>query len=148
MRPQFSPYTVERSRGARVRDYLILVVIDLVLALAAGLVLANRLATHLSPRHRPWIWLLILLGINVAESFAFSASMATNLLSYGLAVVWCLLYMGKLPTREMRLLSLYSCIPAISFLSILQPLHRAGWAMLDRQEGYRFGIPQIGRAHV
>jgi hypothetical protein len=96
----------------------IVVVIDLMLALAAGLVLANRLATHAFPRHRPWIWLLILLGIHFAESFAFSASMATNLLSYCLAVVWSLLFTGKLQTREMRLLSLYACIPAISFLAI------------------------------
>ena len=121
----------------------IVVVIELVLALAAGLVLATRLATHAFPQHRPWIWLLILMGINFAECFAFSASMATNLFSYGLAVVWSLLFAGKLQTRQMRQLSLYACIPAISFLAILPPLHRAGWGLLDSQEGYRFGIPHL-----
>lgn len=121
----------------------IVIVIDLVLALAAGFVLANRLAIHASPQPRPWIWLLILLGINFAESFAFSASMATNVLSYCLAVAWSLLFMRKLQTRDMRLLSLYSCIPAISFLAVLPSLHRAGWGLLDSQEGYRFGIPHI-----
>ena len=125
------------------KDMAVVAVIELILALGAGLVLANRLTTHASPRHRPWLWLLILMGINVAECLAFSASMATNLLSYALAVVWSLVFANKLQTQEMRLLSLYTSIPAISFVAALQPLHRAGWGLLTSQEGYRFGIPQI-----
>jgi hypothetical protein len=125
------------------QDMAIVVVLDVVLALAAGFVLADRLSTYASPRRRPWIWLLILLGIHAAEVFAFSASMATNVLSYCLAAVWSLLFASKLHTREMRLLSLYASLPAISFLAILEPLQRAGWGLTDIQEGYRFGIPHF-----
>jgi hypothetical protein len=122
---------------------IIVIILDISFALATGLLLATRLEAYGSPHRRWWIWLLILMGINCAESFAFSASMATNLLSYGMAILWCLIFARRLRPTEMRLLGLYSCLPAISFLTMLWPLHRAGWGLTSRQEGYRFGIPSI-----
>jgi hypothetical protein len=122
---------------------IVVIILDVSLAFATGLLLATRLEAYGSPHHRWWTWLLILMGINCAESFAFSASMATNLLSYGTAILWCLIFARRLRPSEMRLLGLYSCLPAISFIAMLWPLHRAGWGLTGRQEGYRFGIPHI-----
>jgi len=95
-------------------------------------------------------WTVSLGGIYLAECVAFSASMATNILSFGLAMVWGLIF-GKifraLPLRQavhlaLRL-SLYTCLPAISFLSILFLLPSAGWSLLDVEDGRRFGIPDF-----
>lgn len=121
----------------------IVIILNIGLAFATGLLLATRLEAYGSPQRRWWTWLLILLGIDCVECFAFCASMATNLLSYGTAILWCLIFARSLRPSEMRLLGLYSCLPAISFLTMLWLLHRAGWGLTDRQEGYRFGIPSI-----
>jgi hypothetical protein len=41
----------------------------------------------------------------------------------------------------MLLLSLYACLPAVSFLSVLVPLAVGGWPLLSVEDGKRFGIP-------
>ncbi len=43
----------------------------------------------------------------------------------------------------MLLVSLYTCLPAISFLSLLIPLAIGGWPLLSMEGGRRFGIPAL-----
>ncbi len=38
-------------------------------------------------------------------------------------------------------LALYTCLPAVSFLSMLLPLGVGGWSLVSTEAGRRFGVP-------
>jgi hypothetical protein len=120
---------------------IVLIITNVALALGFGWALAKRLAGRPESRRSAGSWLLAVLGVYVAESMAFSASMATNILGYCLAFVWGILFARRLLAREMLLLSLYTCLPAVSFLSVLVLLVIGGWPLLSVEDGRRFGIP-------
>jgi uncharacterized membrane protein YiaA len=111
------------------------------LSLGFGWVLAKYLGERPESRRSVGSWVLLVLGIYVAECVAFSASMATNILGYCLAFVWGILFARRLQAREVLLLSLYTCLPAVSFLSLLALLAVGGWPLLSVEGGRRFGIP-------
>lgn len=120
---------------------IVLIVTNVVLASAFGWPLAKRIAAAHGSRRGVRSWLLALLGVYVAECVAFSASMATNVLGYCLAVVWGVVFARRLSARETLSLSLYTCLPAISFLTVLIVLAAEGWALLSVEDGRRFGVP-------
>lgn len=128
---------------------LTLVIVNAVFAVGGGVLLARRMARG---RGRKALvgWLLGLGGMYVVECAAFSASMATNVLGFALAVVWGLVLRRKLaplPWRERvgsaAWVALYTCLPAVSFASVLPWLAVEGWALWSRQAGYEFGVPEI-----
>lgn len=128
---------------------LTLVITNAVLAGGFGVPLARRLAAR-GGRRRVALWLAALGGIYLAECFAFAASMATNVLGFVLAVVWGLVLRRKLaalaPKERLRLavrFSLYTCLPAISFASVLPLLAAGGWNLLTVEAGHRFGVPDF-----
>ena len=120
---------------------IVLIVTNVVLALGFGWALAKRMAARPESRRSAGSWLLAVLAVYATECVAFSASMATNILGYCLAFVWAGLFARRLRAREMLLLSLYTCLPAVSFLSVLPLLALGGWPLLSVEDGRHFGIP-------
>jgi hypothetical protein len=120
---------------------LILLVVNAAFAFGFGPPLAKRLAARAIAPGRPVAWFFALVGIYFAESMAFSASMGSNLFSWCLAAAWSYVFARKLQARELLLLSLYSSLPALSFLASPLAFRREGWALLSASDGYRFGIP-------
>jgi hypothetical protein len=123
--------------------------VNLVLAVGFGLPLARHLA-HMADPPKKLVWQsTMLFGIYLIECFAFAASMATNILSFGLAVVWGIVFglwlRGRGEKRRaiktLMCVAVYSCLPAVSFASVLVVLIIAGWPILTPEGGARFGVP-------
>ncbi len=125
-----------------------LVITNAVFLVGFGWPLARHLSQRAAGTKRIIPWLIALLGIYFAECAAFSASMGTNVLSICLAVVWGLVFGHKLRTQRREkatklslCVSLYTCLPAVSFASILVLLALKGWPVLTVDGGRGFGIP-------
>lgn len=95
-------------------------------------------------------YFLLLIGIYLMEAAAFAAGMGTMVFSVGLAFVWGVVFGLSLrevaaPAREILrtcfLLSLYTCLPSVSFISLPLVGMFAGWDVLSVKEGTKFGIP-------
>jgi hypothetical protein len=127
----------------------VLLIINAIFLISFGWPLARYLSRNL-PDSSSAAWMFALSGVYVAECVAFSASMATNILGVCLAIVWGLVLRSKVrasPIRQaIRLslrLSIFTCLPAVSFLSLLGPLAWEGWSLLAAEDGRRFGIPSF-----
>lgn len=125
-----------------------LVLVNVSMAVGFGRPLARSSATALGQPGRHLrvdaaLWVVYLL-----ECIAFSASMATNVLGVCLAAMWGV-FLGRLlrgqPAGKVAAMavraSLYTCLPALSFVSLLPLLKLAGWPILSAEAGHRFGIP-------
>ncbi|MCJ7544989.1 MAG: hypothetical protein MUP47_10610 [Phycisphaerae bacterium] len=119
------------------------------LVLGFGVPLARRLAAGKGRRGLA-AWLAALGGIYLAECAAFSASMGTNVLGFALAAVWGLVFRRKLAAlpsgqrlRTALGVSLSTCLPAISFASVLPLVVAGGWNLLAAEAGYKFGVPRF-----
>jgi len=98
------------------------------------------------------LYFIILIGIYLIECVAFSVGMATQVFSVGLAFVWGIvlgLWFRFRTSRRKALkiaffLSLYSCLPTISFCIVLPVmwLVRSG-NFLSAEEGMSFGLPNF-----
>ena len=128
-----------------------LVILNLGLGFGVGWPLARRVAHPPGGRGPVVRCLALLLGIYLAECVAFSASMATNVLSIMLAIVWGIgfgiwmrgRYDRRTGLRNAFLLTLFTCLPCISFGSVLVLLGLYGWPLLSAEAGLRFGIPDF-----
>ncbi len=129
---------------------IVIIAVNAVFALGLGWPLAVLLS-RLGPRRRGRARsFAVVLAVYLVEAAAFAASMATNVLSIGLAVVWGL-RMGswvlkpRTPMDESRritrLFAFYTTLPAMSFLSVPVVGLLGGWAVLSGEAGARFGIP-------
>lgn len=125
-----------------------LLITNAILLVGFGWPLAKALSHNLPG---PWgsrAWMAALTAIYLLECVAFSASMGTNILSLLLAVLWGLVLWRKVRVPRLqsakRLVvgfSLYTCLPALSFLSLLGLLAWGGWSLLAADDGRRFGVP-------
>ena len=91
----------------------------------------------------------ILLGVYLAESVAVAMGMGIPVFSVALAGVWGIVF-GRWLRRRMSpdkvlktafFLSLYSSLPAASFILVPVVAWVDGWHILSAEEGARFGIP-------
>jgi len=119
-----------------------------VFALVGGLWMAREMT--LAKGWQIWKWLLVMWGIYLADGFAFSASMGTNIWSFALAVVWGYVFARwvrgldrKTAKKVLVRLASYTCLPAVSFLSIFMLMVIRGWPVLTREGGYKFGVPHF-----
>ena len=127
---------------------VVLVFVNLVFVTSAGVWLARHVVHVMGGQI--WKRLLVLWGIYLAECFAFSASMGTNVLSFALAVPWGFLFRRwvrsldepQAKTLVVRL-ALYTCLPAVSFLAVFVTLMVSGWPVFTSEGGHRFGIPDV-----
>ncbi len=129
---------------------LTLLVTNGILALGAGIPLARYLAREVSGGGKTVLWLLALAGIYFVECVAFSASMATNVFGFALAIVWGFVFRRKLAALPLGKavkaawrVSIFTGLPAISFLSILVLAVAEGGDILSVREGWQFGIPDF-----
>ncbi len=125
-----------------------LLVTNAILLVGFGWPLAKALSHNLPGPRGARSWMVALTVIYLAECVAFSASMGTNILSLFLAVLW-----GFVLWREVRIprpqnagwlvlgFSVFTCLPALSFLSLLGLLAWDGWSLLTTEDGRRFGVP-------
>jgi len=126
-----------------------LLIVNALFAVGFGLPLARRLARIAGrPERILRSWALVL-AVYLLECFAFSASMATNIIPIALAGVWGVLLGRWLRGRTGRrdalktalCVSLYSSLPAVSFAGVLVVLIVAGWPILTPDAALRFGVP-------
>jgi hypothetical protein len=124
------------------------VITNAVFATVGGLWLARDMARLCGGQ--AWKWLLAFWGIYMAECFAFSASMASNVWSFAIAVVWGFVFARWMrgtdanTTQTFRVLlrlAFYTTLPAVSFLSVFVVMVIGGWPVFTPEGGYKFGIP-------
>ena len=92
----------------------------------------------------------ILFGIYFVECIAVAAAMGIPVFSVGLAFIWGIVFglwlRDRASTREVLktsfFLSLYSSLPAASFIVVPAFMWAGGWQILSAQDGARFGIPE------
>jgi hypothetical protein len=129
----------------------VIVLVNLVLGFACALPLAKMLARVRGSR-RILRYFAVLIGVYLTECVAFSCGMATNIFSVALAFVWgaalgLWLRRSSASAREVfrttLFFSLYSSMPALSFLSVLVLLFFSEWPILTVEGGARFGIPHF-----
>jgi hypothetical protein len=127
--------------------------IVVILNLAAGFGFAvplSRLFSRLD-REAPRVfrYFVILIGIYFVECVAIVSMMLLPVVSIGLAFVWGICFGFWLRARTSRgeaiktsfFLSLYSSLPAVSFIVVPVLAFFAGRPILSAEEGASFGIP-------
>jgi hypothetical protein len=138
-----SEATVENSE-------IILLMVNLAAGVGCAIPLARLLA---NVRRKPsglFRWFAVLIAVYFIEGVALAMGMGIPVFSVGLALVWGIVF-GLWLRRAARpvgeslkaalWLSLYTSLPALSFLMIPLLMSLAGWSVLDAAAGERFGIP-------
>lgn len=127
---------------------LALVIANVVLGIGGAVIVGGMLArsTGESRTH----WLLMLVGIYLAESFAVCASMATMVIPIALAFVWIPVFGRWLrdsrkpepdTSKTATWLAVYSGLPALSLILIPVTAAFCGKSVLSAHDGIRLGIP-------
>ncbi len=123
--------------------------------LVGGIVLGVFLAigfTRLTQQNRFLKYLVLSLGLYFLECVAFAWGMCTQLFSILLSIEWGILFglwlKGIAPQkqiiRQMLFVSLYGCLPAVSFAVILFVVWViSGNRPLNVEQAYKFGIPDF-----
>jgi hypothetical protein len=128
----------------------VILILNLILGLGIAIPLSRYFANIQGLSMKQWQIYFILLGVYFIESVAFAAGMATNIFSIALSVFWGIILgvkVSKLATVPQKLIkavllfSLYTSLPAISFLSIPLIMALAGWSIFSTASGLNFGIP-------
>lgn len=117
--------------------------------LAAGFGCAIPMARLLSKQTRVFRYFAMLIGVYFVECVAVVAGMGIPVFSVGLAFVWGIVFGVWLRSRTPKLtalktsflLSIYSSLPAASFIIVPVMGLVSGHPVLSVEEGARFGIP-------
>ena len=124
--------------------------------LVGGLILGGFLAVGFSrltkKQNRFFKYLVLSLGLYFLECAAFAWGMGTQILSIILSIEWGILFglwlkglaTQKRIIRQMLFVSLYGCLPAVSFAAILLIVWViSGNGPLNAEQAYNFGIPDF-----
>ncbi len=129
---------------------IVIIAVNIGLALGCGWPLAAWFARFGDRAGGTWRSFAALLAVYVLEAAAFAASMGTDVLSVGLAVVWGVVLGVWLPrsrlarhewSKLVRLSAFYTTLPAASFLSVPVVSGLGGWSVLSSEAGSSFGVP-------
>lgn len=128
-----------------------LIVVNLIAGFGCAFPIA-KLLSKVSGEPR-WVfrYFAVLIGIYFVEGVAMVMAMGTPVFSVGLAFVWGVVFGLWLRARASRrealktslFLSLYSSLPAASFIVVPMAMWVSGWHILSAEEGVRFGIPAL-----
>ena len=129
---------------------LILVVVNLIVGFSCAIPITKVLGRMKRNTKRVFRYFAILIGIYFVECTFLVAGMGIPVFNLGLAFVWGIILAKWLrasaPTREVLktsfFVSLYSSLPAFSFIIIPVMLWFGGSHILSVMEGTRFGIPE------
>jgi hypothetical protein len=131
---------------------LSLALTNLVGGIALGVFLAFGFSRLTQKQSRFFKYLALSLGLYFLECVAFTWGMCTQILSVALSIEWGILFglwlKGLAPQkqiiRQMLLVSLYGCLPAVSFAVVLFIIWViAGNGLLNVEQAYQFGIPDF-----
>jgi hypothetical protein len=131
---------------------LSLVLTNLICGIAFGLFLAIRFSRLTQKQNRFFRYLALSLGLYFLEGIAFVWGMCTQVFSVILSIEWGILFglwlKGIAPQkqiiRQMFFVSLYGCLPAVSFAGILLVFWiMSGNGFLNVEQASRFGIPDF-----
>jgi hypothetical protein len=124
--------------------------------LTAGFICAVPIAkglSRLTGRHHRFLrYFAMLVGIYFLECVAFAFGMCTQVFTIALSFIWAVLFglwlKGLAPARnilrQILFVSLYGCLPTVSFaLIILIFWIVSGNGLLNVEQAYQFGIPDF-----
>ena len=137
-----------------IEDALIvgLIVFNLLAGLGGAVAIARLMNKINNKRTAVLRYILMLIGIYFVECVAFSAGMATQIFTVGLAFIWGIvfgLWLRKRTSVRMALktalwLALYGCLPTTSFCVLIpMAMPIGGWNIFSAAQGAAFGIPDV-----
>jgi hypothetical protein len=129
-----------------------LAVINLAGGLIIGVFLAKGFSRLTDKRNYFFRYFAITLGLYFFECLAFAWGMCTQVFSVALSIMWGIIFgmwlKGIAPRkqiiRKMLFVSLYGCLPTISFSVIITVFWiLSGNGLLNVEQAYNFGIPDF-----
>ena len=130
---------------------LILIILNLILGLGFAIPIAMFLKKANTKPTKFFFQFIILISIYFAECIAVIIGMGIPVFSIVLAFVWGFVFSSWLRNRALNrqvlkscfFLSLYSSLPAASFIVVPILMWIGGRHILSAEEGARFGIPEF-----
>lgn len=130
---------------------LVLIIMNLIVGFGVAIPIAMFLKKTNTKPANFFLQLIILISIYFAECIAVVIGMGIPVFSIALAFVWGFVFSSWLRNRALNrqvlkssfFLSLYSSLPAASFIVVPILMWIGGWHILSAEEGARFGIPEF-----
>ncbi|MGD0553263.1 MAG: hypothetical protein ABSB25_11550 [Sedimentisphaerales bacterium] len=131
---------------------LSLALTNLIGGIALGVSLAIEFTRLTQKQNRFFKYLALSLGLYLFECIAFAWGMCTQIFSIILSIEWGILFglwlKGVAPQRQiirqMLFVSLYGCLPTVSFAALLLVIWIiSGNVLLNVEQAYKFGIPDF-----
>jgi len=130
---------------------LILIILNLIVGFGLAIPIAMFLKKVTTKPAKFFFQFIILVGIYFAECIAVTMGMGIPVFSIALAFVWGFVFSAWLRNRVLDrhvlkssfFLSLYSSLPAASFIVVPILVWIGGGYILSAEEGIRFGIPEF-----
>jgi len=129
-----------------------LVIINLTVGIGLAVPLAKQMRIVTGSQKSVFRYFAILLGLYFFECVAFAFGMCTQVFTIALSFVWGALFglwlKGLAPKRniikQILFVSLYGCLPTVSFAAVLFTVWViAGNGLLNVEQAYQFGIPDF-----
>jgi hypothetical protein len=114
--------------------------------------LANRFREITAHQNHFLKFYMLMLGLYFFECIAFAWGMCSQILTIAISIEWGILFglwlKGLAPTekiiKQIILISLYGCMPTISFSVIITVFWiLSGNGLLNVEQAYKFGIPDF-----
>ena len=133
----------------RMDPIYILVILNLIAGFGCAIPLVRFLKKVDRKPRRVFRYFAILIGVYLVECVGIAMGMGIPVFSVGLAFVWGIVFGLRLRDRASTgevvktsfFLSLYSSLPAVSFVLIPLLVWIGGGQVLSAEAGIRFGIP-------
>jgi len=128
-----------------------LVIANLIFGIGCAIPISRLLGKTWNKPYKVFRYFALLIGIYLIECIAVVMAMGIPVFSVGLAFVWGIvfgLWLRPLESTRKALrasffLSLYTSLPAASFIVLFVLMWASGRHILSSEEGIRFGIPDF-----
>jgi hypothetical protein len=130
---------------------MVLLLLNIIIGLGVAVPLARHLERSVPNTKGKRYFFVILVVAYIAESVALIVGMGIPVLNLFLAGMWGFLLNRRLAQRMPKrsilsntlYLSMYSCLPILSFLIVPLFMWLSGGSILEREAGVQFGIPEF-----
>ncbi len=129
-----------------------LVIINLTVGIGLAVPLAKQMRTVSGSQKNVFRYFAMMLGLYFLECVAFTWGMCTQVFTIALSFIWAVLFgmwlrglaLPKQIVRQILFVSLYGCLPTVSFAAVLFTVWViAGNGLLNVEQAYQFGIPDF-----
>lgn len=128
-----------------------LFITNLIFGFGSAIPISRLLGKTWNKPHKVFGYFMFLIGIYLLECVAIVTAMGIPAFSIGLALVWGVVFglwlrgleSAQAGLRASFFLSLYTSLPAASFIILPVIAWAGGWHILSGKEGIRFGIPDF-----